>query len=98
MVDPQAHFALIRRLRGTDREIVGAYHSHPHSSATPSRSDISECWSPELVHVIVSLEGVEPEVRAWSIVGGTVGEIPIVQTESGARPGADRASGTTVSE
>ena len=77
-VDPAAHFALIRRLRGTDRAIVGAYHSHPHSAAEPSASDLREAYDPEFVYVIVSLTGVAPEVRAWRIVEGVAVERAIV--------------------
>ena len=79
-VDPAAHFALIRRLRGTNRAIVGAYHSHPRSAAAPSPSDIGEAYDPELVYVIVSLASVEPEVRAWRIVEGIASEVPILRT------------------
>ena len=39
-IDPQVHVATIRRLRGTGRAVVGAYHSHPHSSR-PSASDLA---------------------------------------------------------
>jgi [CysO sulfur-carrier protein]-S-L-cysteine hydrolase len=78
-VDPAAHFALIRRLRGTDRAIVGAYHSHPRSAAAPSPSDIGEAYDPELVYVIVSLANVEPEVRAWRIAEGIASEVRIVR-------------------
>ena len=78
-VDPAAHFALIRRLRGTDRAIIGAYHSHPRSAAEPSPSDLREAYDSELVYVIVSLAGVEPEVRAWKIAEGVVVELRIRQ-------------------
>lgn len=79
LVDPQDHLRLIRTVRGTGREIVGAYHSHPHSAAVPSPTDIAQAWWPELVHVIVSLAEAEPEVRAWLIEAGAVREVPIVR-------------------
>ena len=78
-VDPAAHFALIKRLRGTERTIIGAYHSHPHSAAEPSPSDIGEAYDPELIYVIVSLTGVEPDVRAWRIREGAANEVRIRQ-------------------
>ena len=78
-IDPAAHFAVIRRLRGTDRAIIGAYHSHPRSAAAPSPSDIREAYDAELVHVIVSLAGAEPEVRAWRIREGVAAEVAIRQ-------------------
>jgi proteasome lid subunit RPN8/RPN11 len=85
-VDPAAHFALIRRLRGTDRSIVGAYHSHPRSAAAPSPSDIGEAYDPELVYVIVSLASVEPEVRAWRIRAGGAVELRVVRATPNSQP------------
>jgi proteasome lid subunit RPN8/RPN11 len=38
-IDPAAHIALLRKLRGTDRAIIGCYHSHPNGRAEPSRRD-----------------------------------------------------------
>ena len=78
-VDPAAHFALIKRLRGSDRTIVGAYHSHPRSVAEPSLSDIGEAYDPEFLYVIVSLARADPEVRAWRIREGLATEVPIWQ-------------------
>jgi len=34
-------FTLLRALRGTAREIVGCYHSHPNGRAEPSRTDVA---------------------------------------------------------
>lgn len=69
LVDPEDHFALIRTLRGTSREIVGAYHSHPASPARPSPTDLAEAWSDDFVYVIVSLSDAQnPVVRAYRIM------------------------------
>jgi proteasome lid subunit RPN8/RPN11 len=76
-IDPAAHIALIKRLRGSGRVIVGAYHSHPRSPAVPSASDIAEAYYPEFVYVIVSLAGSEPDVRAWRIREGAVAEVRV---------------------
>lgn len=82
-VDPSEHLALVKRLRGTGREVVGAYHSHPTTPAVPSASDVGEAFDPEFFYVIVSLEGTDPEVRAWRIVGARVIEQQIlVETDT----------------
>ncbi len=70
LIDPAAHFATLRRARAEGREILGAYHSHTHSPAVPSASDVRESHYPEFVHVIVSLCEVEPDVRAYTILDG----------------------------
>jgi proteasome lid subunit RPN8/RPN11 len=57
---------------------VGIYHSHPRSPAEPSQTDINVAQYPGWVYVIVSLEGGEPQVRAWRIADGRVEEEEIV--------------------
>ena len=77
MVDPAAHFAAIRRARAAGLAVVGAYHSHPRSPAMPSPTDIRESADSELVHLIVSLAGPEPVLRAFRIRGGGAIEVPL---------------------
>lgn len=76
-VDPREHLALVKHLRGTGRDVRGAYHSHPRSPAVPSRSDLREAFYPEFVYVIVSLAGTEPDMRAWRIVAEVATEARI---------------------
>ena len=54
-IDPRDHIALMKRLRGSDRDVIGAYHSHPRSGAAPSASDVAEAYYPDFVYLIVSL-------------------------------------------
>ena len=77
-IDPAEHIALNRRLRGTGRSIVGAYHSHPQSAPVPSPRDVAEARYPEFIWLIVSLAGERPECRAFRIEGGRVQELPLV--------------------
>jgi proteasome lid subunit RPN8/RPN11 len=76
-VDPRDHIELNRQLRGTERHVVGVYHSHPHGPATPSASDVAEALYAEFVHVIVSLDGAAPSVRAFDIRDGGFTEIAL---------------------
>jgi proteasome lid subunit RPN8/RPN11 len=81
LVDPAAQVALMKRLRGTRREILGAYHSHPQSEPVPSPSDIAEIFSNDFLCVIVSLlEPERPITRAYRIRSGLVEEFEIVPT------------------
>jgi proteasome lid subunit RPN8/RPN11 len=71
LVDPSEHFALIRALRGTAHDIIGAYHSHPASPAIPSPTDIASAWGVDFLYVIVSLENeARHDVRAFMIGNG----------------------------
>ncbi|HTQ12750.1 MAG TPA: M67 family metallopeptidase [Rhizomicrobium sp.] len=38
-IDPAAHVRLLRALRGTGRDVIGCYHSHPDGVAAPSARD-----------------------------------------------------------
>jgi proteasome lid subunit RPN8/RPN11 len=57
---------------------VAIYHSHPRSPAEPSQTDINIAAYPHWLYLIVSLQGGEPEVRAWRIADGKVHEEEIV--------------------
>jgi proteasome lid subunit RPN8/RPN11 len=70
-----AAFAEMDRL-GLD--LVGIYHSHTHSPARPSRTDIELAGYPDTYYLIVSLaDPARPDLRAFTIVHGTVTEQPI---------------------
>ena len=82
LVDPAAHFALIKRLRGTAREIVGAYHSHPRSGPQPSSSDIAEAVSDDFLCVIVSLAGEgAPVTRAYKFRQSGAEELRVIEVD-----------------
>jgi proteasome lid subunit RPN8/RPN11 len=71
LIAPRDLFNLIRELRGSNRQIVGAYHSHVHTDAVPSPTDLAEAWPPPFVYVIVSLkDAARPDLRAFVIDEG----------------------------
>ena len=76
-IDARLHVATNRRLRGSDRAVVGAYHSHPHSPAFPSPSDVAAAYYSDFIWVIVSLAGPEAEVKAFRIEADQVIEVEI---------------------
>ena len=80
LVDPAQHFALMKRLRGTGRDVIGAYHSHPRSEAVPSPTDLAEGFSEEFLCVIVSLlDPAKPAVRAYRLAKGAAYELEVIQ-------------------
>jgi desampylase len=56
-IDPAAHIALLRRLRGTGRAVVGCYHSHPNGRAEPSERDLAGAREAGFVWLIAALSG-----------------------------------------
>jgi [CysO sulfur-carrier protein]-S-L-cysteine hydrolase len=64
LIDPADHFAAIRRARASERQVVGAYHSHPFTAARPSVTDVEEAH-PDFLYLIVSLAPAdEPDHEA----------------------------------
>ncbi|MCH7483145.1 MAG: Mov34/MPN/PAD-1 family protein, partial [Chloroflexi bacterium] len=55
------------------------YHSHTHSPAYPSATDVRLATWPEASYVLVSLEKRDaPDVRSYRIVDGEVTEETVV--------------------
>jgi proteasome lid subunit RPN8/RPN11 len=81
LLDPRTHIAAEREARGRGLAVVGFYHSHPHSAARPSPTDIAEASYAEAVHVIVSLAGSEPSVGVFKIGGDGAKSVPFEVTE-----------------
>lgn len=61
LIDPQVHFDLLRRLRGTERAIIGCYHSHPGGRGQPSERDCAEAIDDRFVWLIAG----DSEVNAY---------------------------------
>jgi proteasome lid subunit RPN8/RPN11 len=61
----------MKAVRAAGTDVLAIYHSHPTSEPVPSRKDIERNeWGDAAAHVIVGLQGEEPDVRAWWIGEG----------------------------
>jgi len=72
---------LIRALRDADSkglELIGVFHSHTHTDAWPSPTDVRQAAEPNWLYVIVSLKDGDPVLRSFRITDGNIGEVPIV--------------------
>ena len=78
LLDPKGHLDVRRQARQRGLEIVGFYHSHPHSSARPSARDIAEATYPGHFYLIVALGEVQPEIRLYQLTDGNFDETPYV--------------------
>ena len=54
-IDPARHIALLRQLRGTDRAIIGCYHSHPNGRLEPSQNDCESAGEEKFLWLIAAL-------------------------------------------
>ncbi len=66
-------------------DLVGVMHSHTHTAAYPSPTDVAEASKPLIPPdwhwVIVSLAWGYPELRSFRIVDGGIAEEPVELTE-----------------
>ena len=74
-VDPKAMFEANRFAYENSCEIVGVYHSHTHTQAFPSPTDIAKAVDPNWCYAIVSLAQEEVDVKYFLIAGEEVAEI-----------------------
>jgi proteasome lid subunit RPN8/RPN11 len=76
-VDPLDHLKADRDAESKGMAIIGVYHSHTHTDAYPSPTDVAQAPDPEWHYVIVSLKDPEPVVRSYRIVDGAINEEPV---------------------
>ena len=67
LIDPKDHIDARRAARRRGLDVLGFYHSHPHSPAWPSPTDVTEAAYPDSVYLIVSLEGAAEDTRLFRI-------------------------------
>ena len=66
-LDPQEQFHVYRLLDERGWEMGGVFHSHTHTGAFPSRTDVREARE-QVPYVIVSLANDQAVVRAFNIM------------------------------
>jgi len=77
-IDPKGHIDARRDARQRGLDVVGFYHSHPHSPAAPSARDLAEATYPGHLYLIVSLSNARPAVSAYWFTKGNFLEVPLV--------------------
>jgi proteasome lid subunit RPN8/RPN11 len=70
LIDPKDHIAARRAARASGLEVVGFYHSHPGSPATPSARDVAEFTYPGSLYAIVSLASEPAEIQLFRVDEG----------------------------
>jgi [CysO sulfur-carrier protein]-S-L-cysteine hydrolase len=86
-IDPDDLLRLTIATEDADEVFWGIVHSHTHTPARPSPTDIGLALYPDALYLLVSLAQDEaeptsgaPSVRAWRIVDGTVHEVALEVT------------------
>ncbi len=74
-IDPREHLSAIREADAAEMEIIGVFHSHPHTVGYPSVTDVSLAPDPTWVYLVVGMENYEsPSVRGFRIRDGEITE------------------------
>jgi proteasome lid subunit RPN8/RPN11 len=75
--EPKDLLGAFRAADDAGRDVVGVMHSHTHTEAYPSPTDVAEAAEPAWHYVIVSLRHEEPVLRSFRLIDGTIAEEPV---------------------
>jgi proteasome lid subunit RPN8/RPN11 len=74
-LDPNEQLRVFDELDDSGHDLVGIFHTHTHSEAYPSDTDVKLAFYPEALYLVMSLSDRDtPELRAFRIVDGVVSE------------------------
>jgi proteasome lid subunit RPN8/RPN11 len=68
---------LLRAYRRSEEEglsVLGVFHSHTHSEAYPSPTDVVQAPDPEWHYVVVSLLDIPTAIRSFHVLDGEIDE------------------------
>jgi proteasome lid subunit RPN8/RPN11 len=66
-IDPKEHLRAELAAERDGLEVIGVMHSHTHSEAYPSPTDVAQAVDPNWHYVIVTLKREIPEARSFHI-------------------------------
>jgi [CysO sulfur-carrier protein]-S-L-cysteine hydrolase len=73
-IDGRDYLRVDREAQGRGLDIVGVMHSHTHTEAYPSPTDVEKAVDPNWHYIIVSLKRAEPALRSFRIIDGKIEE------------------------
>lgn len=68
-LDPNGYQAIDRELRGSGKEIIGVFHSHPDCPAKPSPTDLDSAWEGFIYPIISVCDGKVANQLNWTLNG-----------------------------
>jgi [CysO sulfur-carrier protein]-S-L-cysteine hydrolase len=75
LMEPRDQLRIMQDMEDHDWDLLGIFHSHTHTPAYPSQTDVSLAYYPDAYYIIVSLQDrANPSVRAFRIIDGQIRE------------------------
>lgn len=72
-MDPKQQLRAFKRIQAEGLELLGIFHTHVASEATPSRVDREMAFYPEVSYLIASLKDMKsPELKSYKILDDRV--------------------------
>jgi proteasome lid subunit RPN8/RPN11 len=79
-IDPAEQIRLMRALRGTAREIIGCYHSHPNGRAEPSKRDLQNAADKNFLWLIAAIgSDKNMQLSAFVYAGGAFAPVHLAR-------------------
>jgi [CysO sulfur-carrier protein]-S-L-cysteine hydrolase len=80
-IDPVEQLKVMLAIDDADEVVWGIFHSHVASQPRPSATDVRLAAYPDALYLLCSLRDPDaPEVRAWTILDGTITEVQLELT------------------
>ena len=73
-IDSRVLLRAYRQSEQDGRSVIGVFHSHTHSEAYPSPTDVAQAPDPTWHYVLVSLRDVPTVIRSFHVVDGVIDE------------------------
>jgi len=88
-MDPKPMLHAMNEIDDEDWDLLAIYHSHTHTEAFPSPTDVELAFYPDPVYLIISLQDPDqPVLRGFGIIDGTITERLLVVDGQPAPAGA----------
>ena len=74
-LDPKEQLRVFDEIEDEGWDLVDIFHTHTHSEAYPSETDLRQAFYPEAVYLVMSLsDRSNPVLRGFRIDDGSIGE------------------------
>jgi proteasome lid subunit RPN8/RPN11 len=77
-IDGAEQYRIQMEIEDQSLDLGAIYHSHTRSAPYPSQTDINLAFYPDSLYLIVGVSGRAPEMRAYTIRDGQVGDAELV--------------------